>query len=374
MWSKGITNTQFLQQLMQAHVKSANNMNWLKLLFSGEHWRYKSIDKTLQVLTDPIKCSNLERHAQNNLIQWRRNAQEWPARVEVSTQDWGAVCAEVTEKHGVPYTVLNHASARFPGGGFLRFGSAQEENMWHRSTCALSLGEKHIHFDAKTLSFSYDTHMSQLITAGLPMDPSEQNRLKQLNGYENPDAHRVYLSALPRVCFRGPEILIDRNNVEERNGKNTIVADPDLSFQFLPEKLIFPFYEMRSAAPNLHSDDLYWNDSKKFEHYKQVIRHCIAAQLDTLILQEKKHIILGAWGCGEFHNDPYIIAQTYREEISKRAQYFQHIIFAILRNASHHHTNHRAFEEQLADLPLGSKASTIDFSMDNKTGCRSGIK
>lgn len=360
MWSKGITNTQFIQQLMQAHLKTGNSMNWLRLLFSGEHWRYKSIEKTLEILRDSNKCAYLEHSAQNNLLRWAKEASSAPAKVEVSTQDWGTVCGDVTKQYGETYTVLNHASAKFPGGGFLRFGTAQEENMWHRSTCALSLGENHIYFDQNTLSFLYDAYMARLLTADLPMNSDDLSRLAKLLGYENPDAHQVYLSKLPRVCFRGPEALIDRDNFEDRSGKNTIVADPDLSFKFLPEQWVFPFYEMRAAAPNLHSDNVEWK-AENFKQYQQTIRHCIAAQLDTLILHERKHLILGAWGCGEFHNNPYIIAQTYQEEIAKRAEHFQHIVFAILRTASHHHINHRAFEEHLDDLPLGEHAPKKGF-------------
>ncbi|MBP6917489.1 MAG: DUF2263 domain-containing protein [Legionellaceae bacterium] len=365
MWSKGATHERFLQQLMQAHAKNSKSSSWLRVLFSGEHWRYKSLHETLKVLADPSKYQELEYHAQNNMTQWQKHSSAAPAQIDVSTQDWGTVCSAVTQQYGEPYTVLNHASDRFPGGGFLKGGSAQEENIWHRSNCALSLEEKHIGFDPSTGSFCYDNHMSQMVSAELPMNHAEQKTLAQLLGYERSDAHRVYLSLLPRICFRGPEHLINYEHVEERNGKNTIFADPDFSFQFLPENTIFPFYELRSAAPNLASEDFHFDNPKQFENYQQAIQRCIAAQLDTLILHGKKHLVLGAWGCGEFHNDPNIIAKTYRDEIYKRAHHFQHIVFAILRTASHHHINHTAFQNHLAGLPLGSKAPTISLPLDD---------
>ena len=201
MWSKGATNKIFLQQLMQAHAKNSTSSNWLRVLFSGEHWRYKSLHETLKVLADPSKYQKLEYHAQNNMAQWQKNSSAAPAQIDVSTQDWGAVCSEVTQQYGEPYTVLNHASDRFPGGGFLKNGNAQEENIWHRSTCALSLEENHIGFDPSTGSYCYDNHMSKMVAAELTMNSEEQKILAQHLGYESPDARRVYLSLTPRICI-----------------------------------------------------------------------------------------------------------------------------------------------------------------------------
>lgn len=88
--------------------------------------------------------------------------------------------------------------------------------------------------------------------------------------------------------------------------------------------------------------------------------------MDTLIIKGRKHVILGAWGCGEFHNSPNVVARIYQEEISKRAEHFEHIVFAILRTASHHHINHVAFEKHLAGLKLGSKAHTTQIQVPTK--------
>ncbi|MGM9452782.1 hypothetical protein ACTAZI_05530 [Legionella bozemanae] len=52
------------------------------------------------------------------------------------------------------------------------------------------------------------------------------------------------------------------------------------------------------------------------------MRRRIAAQLDTLILVGQPNVILGAWGCGEFKNEPQLVAEIYAEEIGKRAHFF----------------------------------------------------
>ncbi|OEH47372.1 hypothetical protein lpari_01540 [Legionella parisiensis] len=74
-------------------------------------------------------------------------------RVEVVPKDWGTATLEATEEHGEVYTVLNMANSLYPGGAVFEGGSAQEENMWHRTTCALSLMDKWIEFDKKTTYF-----------------------------------------------------------------------------------------------------------------------------------------------------------------------------------------------------------------------------
>jgi len=53
-------------------------------------------------------------------------------------------------------------------------------------------------------------------------------------------------------------------------------------------------------------------------------------------------IILGAWGCGIFGNDPVVVANLFNESI-KENQYFKEIIFAIYDNKES--ITYKAFEE-----------------------------
>lgn len=56
------------------------------------------------------------------------------------------------------------------------------------------------------------------------------------------------------------------------------------------------------------------------------IRHILAiAQV-----QHHENLILGAWGCGVFNNDPYFIASTFRRYLlGEFAHMFKNVIFAI---------------------------------------------
>ena len=356
MFSKGLSN-HLTKLLMQAHAQHGKPSQWLPLLFKGESWRYRSMQKTLETITNPDEIKQLQKHAQENLIRWQKQGKPTPEQVIVIAEDWGTACLELTQESGTLYTVLNHANKHFPGGGFLRSGNAQEENIWHRSTCALSLEEPGVYFDNIAQNFVYENAFSELIAAQTKFSQAEQYILKKKTNIHNLGTHQVYISERPRLCFRGSEVLVNRDSPGERGVKNTISADPDLSFQLLPSNFVFPFYEMRSAAPNLSHDDKK-SETISSSNYKRDIQRCIAAQLDTLILKGRRHVILGAWGCGEFHNSPSIVAQTYQEEISIRAEHFNHIVFAILNTASHHCSKFNTFASHLAGIKLGTKAQS----------------
>ncbi|MCX7090303.1 MAG: DUF2263 domain-containing protein [Legionellales bacterium] len=364
----------FAQQLMRAYARNGNKSTWLTMFNPQNDWRYQSVKQTLTTILDPQKHQDLVKQAQTNLLNWQKNSTTVPpSHVSVSSQDWGTTCLDATRQYGKPYVVLNNANASFPGGAFLYdYGAAQEENIWHRSDSALSLAEEHVLFDQETECFSYDEHLSQIIAAQALMTPEEQSRLAQHTGILNPSARSIYLSNEPRVCFRGPECLLDQNNPDEISGKNTIHAVPEFSFLFLEKEEIFPFYELRSAAPDKSSEIHNWHNKEPayLKAYRETLRHCIAAQLDTLISQGKKHIILGAWGCGDFHNDPQIVADIYRDEIYKRAEHFQHIVFSILNTASHHRINYAAFKSAVEGIKLGSKTTSVTVPSEieeNKT-------
>ena len=206
--------------------------------------------------------------------------------IEVREGDWGEVTRACTQQTGKIYAVLNMANQFYPGGGVTSGSAAQEENMWRRSTCALSIVEGDTHPNG-----SYTDSMSQLVGG--------QDSL-------------VYLdTTTARVCFKGPEQYHDDSDLLEV---------PLAGYDLLSEQDFFMFYELRSAAVDYSSGGTFDHDE---------CRKRICAQLDTLKDKNVRHVVLGAFGCGAFKNPPEKVAEIYKQELGLRKESFDHVVFAI---------------------------------------------
>ncbi|KTC79138.1 hypothetical protein Lche_1158 [Legionella cherrii] len=349
---KSHTNLQY-SILKEAHLD--NKPSLIAGIFSGDRWRHRSMGLTLDHITDQKKFEELQSHASNNLKLWEKDKVDPPQKVEVVPQDFGEATLEVTKKHGKIYPVLNMANSLFPGGAVLEGGSAQEENLWHRSTCARSLLGKEVYYDKAQKCFLYDENTRKLLNAQEQMSPEELESLSIRRGVKTPQAFKVFMDDQPQICFREAEILVPIELEEEFTSKRTLTTDTKLSYAFLPKNKIFPFYEIRSAAPELIGKKIDFNNKEFLKEYIHDLSRRIGAQLDTLILKGKTDAVLGAWGCGSFRNNPEIVAQIYREEIAKRAEHFQHIVFPIIDKE--HEANFQIFKKHLDGLELGHSAN-----------------
>lgn len=360
MFSKTLSRS--LQQVFNAikEAHGANKPNVLAGFKSGDRWRHKSMEKTLNFLADPKQSMTLEQQAQLNLNQWARTKASSPQVVEVTKKDWGLAALEVTKKYGKPYSILNMANPIYPGGAFMQGGRAQEENMWHRTTCAQSLADSTVYLDQATQTFRYHETATKLLEGKLKMTDAEFEALKKSFEATDSEGYKVFFSRDARICFRGPDEPLITGF--DDFGSNSHISDSGRSFKFLLPEDIFPFYELRSAAPDLTVEPQALN-SKALEQYKADLRRRVAAQLDTLILEKQPNVVLGAWGCGAFKNNPHIVAKIYGEEIVKRAQFFEHILFPIINTGSK--DNHAAFADVLSGIKLGN-TNTPSRVLDHK--------
>ncbi|HHF7374650.1 poly(ADP-ribose) glycohydrolase domain-containing protein [Legionella bozemanae] len=331
-------------------VYASHKPNLIRGSLTGERWRYQSMGQTLKMITHVEKYKELQQQAITNLNLWSKTKSEIPWIVEVAYKDWGVAAFEATKKRGVIYTVLNMANSLYPGGGALEGGSAQEENMWHRSSCVLSLADKLVKLDKDTNTFVYTKEGTELVEARKKMTGKERDILRErCPMLFSPEVYKTFHSDVPRICFRGPEILLPAT--VDDYPPSGYIASPEMSYAFLSPASIFSFYELRSAAPE-HFAESQSKDPSILKAHREDLRRRIAAQLDTLILIGQPNVILGAWGCGEFKNEPKLVAEIYAEEIGKRAHFFQHIMFAII-NTKSNSNNFEIFERTLTGLQLG---------------------
>ena len=161
--------------------------------------------------------------------------------------------------------ILNFASAKRPGGGYLRGTTAQEEDLCRCSTLYFALKDQHTFYQ----------------------------QYKQ----ENPvysDAF-IYNSGIP--FFR----------------------DEDYS---LSE--VFVANVITCAAPNNSKNDI--SEDVLQETFERRIENILYAGL----LTGNRDLVLGAWGCGVFNNDPEMVAATFAKLLNgKYKNKFRHVRFTV---------------------------------------------
>ena len=262
--------------------------------------------ETLERFATADPSNEYDRLAHANLQRWFEAPDEAAGyhRVQVVRGDWGDVTHCLTKLHGRCFAALNMANAYVPGGAYVEGGAAQEENMFRRTDCHLRVGAN-----------EYDARLDRYV-------PEMTSTLSAENG-------KVYLdSTHPRVCIRGPE---DRSRA-------------DLGYAWLPDDEVFPFFELRAAAQDLRGGAPFGEANA---------RQRVAAQLDTLVEQDVRHVVLGAFGCGAFGNPAPRVAELYREEIERRKTSFLVIAFAI-HDAGYGPDNYTPFQQVFSDpLRLG---------------------
>ena len=172
--------------------------------------------------------------------------------------------------------VLNFASYKEPGGMFMQGSSAQEECLCHASTLYPVL--KH---------FEYTFYM-----------PNRKSVNKGL--YYN-------------AAIYSEDILFF-------DGDKTYLADV-----------------ISCAAPNYRTAKKYCNVSSD-ENYR-ALRNRVEFVVKVAAEQEVDTLILGAWGCGVFGQNPMEVATLFKEYL-KKYPYFKTVVFAILPGP-----NYDAFEK-----------------------------
>ncbi|MFE2061039.1 TIGR02452 family protein [Streptomyces sp. NPDC059467] len=175
---------------------------------------------------------------------------------------------------GVPVAVLNFASARNPGGGYLNGAQAQEEALCRASAlyaCQLR---------ARVF---YDHHRAH-------RDPFYSDRV-------------IHSPAVP--VFR-----------DDRGG---LLAEPYLA-GFLT-----------AAAPN--AGVIRRTAPERVAELPAALAVRAERVLEVAAAQGYRRLVLGAWGCGVFQNDPAQVAGAFRGLLGPGGRFgrtFEHVVFGVL--------------------------------------------
>lgn len=325
--------------------------------------RQKEQIRTTLLSLDREKFLALLKQADENLDRWSRKKRSSPMQVEVIEGDWGDVAMQLTITYGETYGILNMANAYIFGGGFLDGCSAQEENMYERTTCSNHVIEEaeHLYLDEHN-TYLYKMEMSDLINAYTPMTADELAQLSKIRGTIIQQAYKIHIDTKePEICFRGPELYYEPSGnsfFDDKPSRRIALSAEDGSFAFLPQHLIYRFHEVRGAAldltdPRLNVD---WDNPEFLKWYRLEMKRRIDAQLDTALLHGITRLVLGPFGCGEFKNKPEEVSSIYKESIMERAEHFEHIAFY---DRSKNSLNYYNFNKELHGIALGDNAKAM---------------
>lgn len=168
--------------------------------------------------------------------------------------------------------VLNFAAAREPGGGFLTGSQTQEEEICRCSNLYMSL----------------TTDIAEI--------------------YYNNNQKSEDMTYTDTAIY-SPNVLIFKTATQQPHIKPIFVNI------------------ITCPAPNNREPDKisFVNNQRIFQIWVQRWKHV----LQVAAINNNKRLILGAWGCGAFRNDPKLVAEAFNKAIKSLPKLFTEICFAI---------------------------------------------
>ena len=226
--------------------------------------------------------------------------------IAIDEQDCLEVAYSIANKTGQPVCVLNMANQFNVGGDYLNMVGGQEESLIKRTDLLESLLQL------------------EGIQVGNVEHPHKYELADRL-GFSTPQQR---LGFGEFTCLYSPDITV--NNWDEANGE--------------PRRQL-KVNVISSAAYNLAERDL-----PESELYTLGTIFKILNQLRTAKAHGQRHLVLGAFGCGAFHNPPHFIAEIYHSAISEYEFQgcFDSITFSIKTARDEIKETHQAFTQTFA--------------------------
>ncbi|WP_043467176.1 TIGR02452 family protein [Kitasatospora sp. MBT66] len=190
--------------------------------------------------------------------------------VEVTAEGSVQAARRLFEAGAGPVGVLNFASARNPGGGYLRGARAQEEDLCRSALLYTSLVEAPDYYEAHRASGDLRYSHRVIVSPGVPVIRGEDGGL---------------------------------------------LARP------------YPVTFLTSPAPNAGQLAL------RAEGGRVDVRGVLAERAERVLAAAARHgiraLVLGAWGCGVFRNDPAEVAEAFELALARYGAAFDRVVFAV---------------------------------------------
>ncbi|MEY3444889.1 MAG: hypothetical protein RLZZ519_3170 [Bacteroidota bacterium] len=245
--------------------------------YSTAAGRKISIEKSLDACLNGTKVfhpdawPNLMSEVQQKIY---RRPQGKPVTISVFAETTFRTCQRwVVDQNLENVACLNFASAKNPGGGFLGGSQAQEEALSRASGLYASLLRKpeYYEFNRKTGTCLYSDYM-----------------------------------------IWSPQVPIFRNDFDEL--------------------LDVPYCASIITAPAVNAGCIRQNEPKKASEIKRVMVARAEKVLALAVAQDVENLVLGAWGCGVFANDPKEVAEIFAGLLRAGGPYaraFTNVAFSI---------------------------------------------
>ncbi len=201
-----------------------------------------------------------------------------PISVEVNNETTLQAARKLSDSESAVPFVLNFASARNPGGGFLSGSESQEESL-ARAT-------------------------------GLYACISEVTEYYQKNRQSDTGLYTDNMIYSPRV---------------------PVIRDEDEKF------LTSPFLVTILTAPAVNRRIVEENEPGRLSEVKPTMDDRIRKVLKVAARNGHRNLVLGAWGCGVFDNDPRMVSKLFKKYLEDEDAFkreFEKVIFAVLDEPS----------------------------------------
>lgn len=263
----------------------------LKIIEQGNYQltngNFVNIQEPLQLAVERTKIINPANNV-SHVLNAMANVQQTNTVVEVSHESTLEAAKRLYEKGYRDIYCLNFASAKNPGGGFLNGSQAQEESLARLS--------------------------------GLYACLTNNMEMYQYNKSRSTLLYSDYMIYSPNV----PVFRNDKGELLENYYLTTFITSPAVNV---------------GALKN--------NRPAEEPFILETMRVRLAKVLAIAYQCNHKTLVLGAWGCGVFANDPRVIAGLFAEFLGDKGIYrgcFKHIVYAIYGKDD----TYQIFADQLA--------------------------